>query len=44
LEFAIRLAVGLFFGVIGGNIFGRVLKRQGLDLAVLDGEDPEAPV
>jgi hypothetical protein len=44
VEFAVRLLVGLFIGVIGGNIFGRVMKGQGVDLAVLDGKDPKPPV
>jgi hypothetical protein len=44
LEFLVRLLVGLFFGVIGGNAFGRTMKRHGADLAVLDGKDPDPPV
>lgn len=43
VEFLIRLLVALVVGVIGGNVFGRLMKRQGVDLAVLDGKDPESP-
>jgi hypothetical protein len=43
VEFSIILAVAVVFGVIGGNVFGRIMARHGVDLGVLDGKDPEPP-
>ena len=44
LEFLIVLGVAVvFIGFIGGNAFGRLMKRQGADLDVLDGKDPGSP-
>ena len=42
--FLVWLVVAVVFGVIGGNVFGRTMKRHRLDLGVLDGKDPEPPV
>ena len=41
LELLVVLGVAVvFIGVIGGNAVGRLMKRQGADLDVLDGKDP----